>query len=144
VTSLSAHFTLEEAVLSQTASRLGIVNDPDLNTVRNMKQAALGMELVRLELGGLPININSWYRCPELNKAVGSKPSSDHITGFAIDFTCPKFGSPQKIVEAIKNSNIQFQQLIWEFDSWVHISFNGMKRQVLTIDRKGTRPYDMA
>ncbi len=49
MTALSAHFTLEEAVLSQTAARLGIPNDPDLNTVRNMKQAALGMELVRLE-----------------------------------------------------------------------------------------------
>lgn len=144
MSNLSAHFTLDEAILSQTASRLGIVNDPDLNTVRNMKQAALGMELVRLELGGLPININSWYRSPDLNHAVGSKPTSDHITGFAIDFTCPKFGSPRKIVEAIKSSNIQFQQLILEFPDnggWVHISFNGMKRQVLTIDSKGTREF---
>lgn len=141
MTALSAHFTLDEAILSQTAARLGIPNDPDLNTVRNMKQAALGMELVRLELGGLPININSWYRSQDLNHAVGSKPTSDHITGFAIDFTCPKYGSPEKIVRAIKASNIQYQQLIWEFASWVHISFNGMKRQTLTIDKDGTRVF---
>ena len=141
MTNLSAHFTLEEAVLSQTAARLGIPNDPDLNVVRNMKQAALGMELVRLELGGLPININSWFRSPEVNKAVGSKPTSAHVTGFAIDFTCPKFGPPRKIVEAIKASNIQYQQLILEFDSWVHIAFNGMKRQTLIIDKQGTREF---
>lgn len=141
MTALSAHFTLDEAVLSQTAARLGIANGPDLATVRNMKQAALGMELVRLELGGLPININSWYRSQDLNHAVGSKPTSDHITGFAIDFTCPKFGSPLRIVQAIKASNIQYQQLIWEFGSWVHISFNGFKRQTLVIDKNGTRVF---
>lgn len=141
MTTLSAHFTLDEAVLSQTAARLGIANDPDLATVRNMKQAALGMELVRLELGGLPININSWYRSQDLNHAVGSKPTSDHITGFAIDFTCPKFGSPLRIVQAIKASNIQYQQLIWEFGSWVHISFNGFKRQTLVIDKNGARVF---
>lgn len=141
MTQLSAHFTLEEAVLSQTASRLSINNDPPLDVVRNMKAAALGLELVRLELGGLPIHINSWYRCPALNQAVGSKPTSDHISGFAIDLTCPQFGSARDIVLAIKASNIQFQQLIWEFDSWAHISFNGMKRQVLTIDREGTREF---
>jgi putative chitinase len=92
-------------------------------------------------LGGLPININSWYRSQDLNHAVGSKPTSDHITGFAIDFTCPKFGDPRRIVEAIKASNIQFSQLIWEFSSWVHVSFNGSKRQVLTIDKDGTRVF---
>jgi len=142
MSNLSAHFTLAEATLSQTAARLGLENDPDLNVVRNMKTAALGMELVRLELGGLPININSWYRSPEVNKAVGSKPTSSHVTGFAIDFTCPKYGSPRKIVEAIKASNIKYQQLILEFpeSGWVHISFNGLKRETLIIDKNGARP----
>lgn len=143
MTQLSAHFSLAEATLSQTAARLGLENDPDLTVVRNMKHAALSMELVRLELGGLPININSWYRSPEVNKAVGSKPTSAHVTGFAIDFTCPKYGSPRKIVEAIKASNIQYQQLILEFPDnggWCHIAFNGMKRETLIIDKNGARP----
>jgi len=140
MTSLSAHFTLEEATLSQTAARLGIDNDPTLDVVLNMKQAALGMELVR-QLLGQPIHINSWFRCPELNKAVGSKPTSDHITGFAIDFTCPTFGTPEKIVREILKSNIDFKQVIYEFDSWVHIAFNGMQRQALVIDHDGTRVF---
>lgn len=140
MTSLSAHFTLEEATISQTAARLGIVNDPPLEVVLNMKQAALGMELVR-QLLGQPIHINSWYRCPELNTAVGSKMTSDHITGFAIDFTCPTYGTPETIVKAILASNIDFKQVIYEFDSWVHIAFNGMQRQALIMDKEGTRSF---
>ena len=140
MTSLSAHFTLEEATLSQKAARLGISNDPPLEVAMNMKQAALGMELVR-QLLGQPIHINSWYRCPYLNKAVGSKPTSDHLTGFAIDFTCPTYGTPEVIVKAILASNIDFKQVIYEFGSWVHISFNGMQRQALVIDKEGTRVF---
>ena len=137
---LSAHFSIEEATVSQTASRLGIDNDPPLDVVLNMKRAALGMEQVR-QLLGQPIHINSWYRCPELNKAVGSKPTSDHLTGFAIDFTCPTYGKPEQIVKAILASNIDFKQVIYEFNSWVHIAFNGMQRQALIIDKKGKRVF---
>jgi len=145
MTPLSAHFSLEEATTSQTASRLGIDNDPTLDVVLNMKQAALGMELVR-QLLGQPIHINSWYRCPELNKAVGSKPTSDHITGFAVDFTCPTFGTPEKIVREILKSNIDFKQVILEFvtptgGGWVHIAFNGMQRQALVINKDGVKVF---
>jgi len=145
-TPLSAHFTLEEALLSPTASRLGIDNDPTLDIVLNMKQAALGMELVRMELNSNPIHINSWYRCPHLNRAVGSKPTSDHVLGFAIDFTCPAYGDPRSIVKAIMASGLKFKQVIYEFgDSngggWVHIAFNGDQRQSLIIDKDGARQF---
>lgn len=137
---LSAHFSLEEAITSQTASRLGIDNDPPLDVVLNMKRAALGMEQVR-QLLGQPIHINSWFRCNALNAAVGSKPTSDHITGYAIDFTCPSYGTPEKIVKEILASNIDFKKVILEFGSWVHIAFNGMQRQALVIDKEGTRVF---
>jgi len=140
MTPLSAHFSLEEALVSQTAARLGISNDPPLDVVRNMKRAALGMELVR-QLLGQPIHVNSWYRSPELNKAVGGSPTSDHITGFAVDFTCPTYGKPEDIVRAIIKSTVDFKQVIYEFNSWVHISFNGMQRQALVIDRTGTKLF---
>lgn len=140
MTPLSAHFSLEEAITSQTASRLGIDNDPPLDAVLNMKRAALGMEQVR-QLLGQPIHINSWYRCNALNAAVGSKPTSDHVTGYAIDFTCPAYGTPDKVVKAILASDIDFKQVILEFNAWVHIAFNGMQRQALVIDKQGTRSY---
>lgn len=148
MTQLSAHFTLEEAIASQTAARLGITNDPPLEAVMNMKQAALGMEQVRMLLGGLPITVSSWYRCPELNKAVGSKPTSAHVSGFAVDFICPRFGSVDDIVKAIVGSNLQFDQVIKEFATngggWCHIAFNGMRKQALVIDAQGTREYASA
>jgi hypothetical protein len=64
----------------------------------------------------------------------------------AVDFTCPTYGSVDKIVRAIVNSPIQYDQLIREFDKhgggWVHISFSGTpKRQALIIDQDGTRAY---
>ena len=140
MTPLSAHFSLEEAITSQTAARLGIENDPPLDVVINMKRAALGMELVR-QLLGQPIHINSWYRSPELNKAVGGKSTSDHLSGFAIDFICPNYGKPDEIVRAITKSALNYKQVIYEFNSWVHISFNGMQRQALVIDKSGIKVF---
>jgi zinc D-Ala-D-Ala carboxypeptidase len=139
--SVSAHFSLEEVTHSQTAARLGIDNDLPLDLMPNVKKAALGMELVRLALNSNAIIVSSWYRCPELNAAVGSKNTSAHPTGFAIDFTCPTYGPPEKIVRDLMKSSVPFQQIIHEFDSWVHIAFNGDQKQALVIDHLGTRDF---
>jgi hypothetical protein len=141
MTPLSAHFSLEECVHSQTAARLGINNDLPIELMQNVKKAALGMELVRLELNSNAIIVSSWYRCPDLNKAVGSKPTSAHVTGMAIDFTCPTAGTPEQIVRALIKSKVPFQQVIHEFGTWVHIAFNGDDRQTLVIDNQGTRDF---
>lgn len=141
MTPLSAHFTLEEATASQTAARLGIDNTPSEQVIQNMKHAALQLELVRMELNSNAIHVSSWYRCPALNKAVGSKPTSAHLTGFAIDFTCPTYGTPERIVNKILGSKIDFDQCIYEYGKWVHISFDGNRKMALTIDNQGTRAF---
>lgn len=138
---LSAHFTLEEATISQTAARLGIDNTPPEAVIANMKEAALQLELVRMELNSNAIHINSWYRCPKLNAALGSKPTSAHLTGYAIDFTCPTFATPERIVTRLLASKVDFDQIIHEYNSWVHISFNGNRKQALVIDKDGTRAF---
>ncbi len=139
--SVSAHFSLEEVTHSQTAARLGIDNDLPMELMQNVKKAALGMELVRLALNSNMCIVSSWYRCQELNAAVGSKNTSAHTTGFAIDFTCPTAGTPEQIVRALIKSSVPFQQVIYEFGTWVHISFNGEARQALVIDHLGTREF---
>ena len=86
---------------------------------------ATGMEAVRTVLGGLPILVNSWYRSPAVNTAVGSKTNkSQHVKGEAVDFICPKYGSPLRICKelAAQVSFVNFDQLILEHN-WVHISF---------------------
>jgi len=134
---LSDHFSLEEATRSDTATRLGISNQPNAQQLENMKVAAIGMEKIR-ELLASPINVNSWIRLPEVNVAVGGSKVSSHMDGWAIDFTCKGFGTPLEVCKAIEKSNIKFDQMIYEFGDkgWTHISFAPeMRQQKLTIFR---------
>lgn len=136
---LTEHFTLAEFVESQTAARRAIDNTPPPHITTNLIALAHGLEQVRTLLGGKPIRISSGYRCPALNKAVGGARNSHHVDGIAADFTCPAYGPPMAICEAISASSIRFDQLILEFDAWVHISFAPTLRgQVLTV-RKAAR-----
>ena len=126
MTQLSEHFTLEEAVFSSTAMRLGIANNPDDATLAIMQTAAVQLEKVR-ELLGFPMHVDSWYRSEPLNTAVGGAGHSAHETGWAIDFICPDFGTPAKIAEAILGAGLVFDQIIME-GAWVHISFDPKAR----------------
>lgn len=124
---LSPNFTLSEFVASQTATRKGIDNTPSETVIQNLKTLANALEEVR-KLLGYPIFISSGYRCIQLNKAIGGSLTSDHVYGYAADFTCNKFGTPREIVKAIVKSGIKFDQLIDE-GGWTHISFSPKMRQ---------------
>lgn len=138
---LSPHFTLAEFVISETAARAGIDNDPPLEIVAALKRTAQGLEAVRVRLGGAPITVTSGYRCPALNAAIGGAKDSQHMRGEAADFICPRFGSPTEVATALRDSGIEYDQLIIEFGRWVHISFSAApRRQALIIDARGTRP----
>ena len=143
---LSPHFTLAEFTVSQMAERLGIDNDPPAELLPALRRTAQGLEAVRLRLGKwLPITITSGYRCLALNRALRSRDSSQHVKGEAADFICPRFGTPTEIVTALRDSGIEYDQLILEFASkgrgWVHISFaDNPRHMALEIDASGTRP----
>lgn len=129
---LTTHFTLDELVASSTATRLGIDNTPPPQIVAALGVTAAGLEQVRTLLGDKPMHIDSGYRCPALNAAVRGAKNSAHMSGYAVDFVCPGFGTPIEIVRAIQASPIHFDLLIQE-GTWVHISFApDMRRQVLT------------
>lgn len=141
---LSPNFTLKELTHSETAERLGLDNTPNEKVKANLVRLARILEDVRRVLGR-PIMVNSAYRSPAVNKAIGSKPTSQHCLGCAADIRVPGL-TPDDIVKAIIKTNIEYDQLIREFDSWVHISITNThtdkpRRQVLIIDRSGTRPY---
>ena len=129
---LTEHFTLEELLHSDDANQHGIDNTQISDQVRvNLQTLANGLEQVRA-LIGFPMNIDSGYRCPELNALVGGVPDSAHLTGFAADFVSPGYGAPIDIVNLIQSSQIKFDQAIQE-GSWVHISFApAMRQEVLT------------
>jgi hypothetical protein len=141
---LTPNFTLEELTSSETAVRLGLDNTPNEAAKANLVRLAKFLEEVRRILGR-PIMVNSAYRSPEVNKAIGSKSTSQHCIGCAADIRVPGL-TPNDIVNLVVKSNIEYDQLIREFDSWVHISIPNKfadkpRKQVLIIDKSGTRPY---
>jgi len=139
---LSSHFTLQEMTVSGLAARRGIDNTPPADVVARLRHTCQGLEAVRVRLGCAPIIVSSGYRCLELNRLLGSKDTSQHVLGEAADFICPGFGNPLTVATAIADdSGIEYDQLILEYDRWVHISFSARRRhEALVIDHTGTRP----
>ena len=118
---LSKYFDLEEFLVSESAARLGIDNRPGSGIHLRLERLAETMDEVRSLLGH-PVIITSGYRSEALNRAVGGVKTSDHIKGLAADFICPRFGPPAVVCRAIRDSEIQFRQLINEFNRWTHIA----------------------
>ena len=141
---LTPNFTLEELTNSETAVRLGLDNTPDEKVKANLVRLAKFLEEVRAILKR-PVMVNSAYRSIKVNEAIGSKATSQHCIGCAADIRVPGL-TPDNIVKEIIKTNLEYDQLIREFDSWVHISIpnnfaDKPRKQVLIIDKSGTRPY---
>jgi zinc D-Ala-D-Ala carboxypeptidase len=142
-TMLTPHFTLEEMTLSQNACRAGVSNHPSGQELENLTILAKRMEMVRTLLNNVPILVSSGYRCPEVNRMCGGSSTSAHCSGLACDFTAPGYGDPIAICHRLAEHQLelQYDQLIHEFNSWVHIGFTrgDPRMMALTIDNSGTR-----
>ena len=125
---ISKHISDKEGVYSRTALRLDIDNTPTKEHKQNMiKLAEEVFEPLRAYVGG-PIKINSFYRSPKLNKAIGGSTKSQHCNGQAIDID-DTFGrcTNAEMFGFIKK-HLDFDQIIWEFGNdknpnWVHVSY---------------------
>ena len=140
---MTPHFSLEEFTQSDTADRLGIDNDLPIELHDNARKTLEMMERIRFHIDA-PIIITSGYRCEALNRAIGSKPTSDHILAFAVDFKAPKAGKPYEIAKDLAGviDVIGIGQLILEFGSWVHVSLARPDKainRIITIDKTGVR-----
>lgn len=134
---LTPHFTLAEMTASQVANRDGLDNTPDSKTIANLVELCRTLEEVRA-LIGKPILITSGYRSKVLNRRVGGSPSSAHMLGLAADIIAVSL-TPGELARRIRDSDLAFDQLILEFDGWVHLGLakSRQRREVLTL-RKGT------
>jgi len=131
---LTEHFALAELIRSDTATRLGIDNTPTPHHLASLHVLAAHLESVRALLGH-PIIITSGYRSPALNRAVDGSATSSHCEGLAADFHVPGFGPDQAVAQAIADSALEFDQLIFEQarTHWVHLGAGErMRREVLS------------
>lgn len=140
---LTDHFTLEELTHSEVALRNGWDNTPPAATMDNLIRLAKFLEEVRKVTG--PLTVNSAYRSKLVNDKLGSKETSQHRTGCAADIRSSTH-SPKDLMKMIIDSEVQYDQLILEFNSWVHISIpnnpnENPRGQTLVIDNAGVRMY---
>ena len=148
---LTEHFTLEELTVSPTAKKLGLPNTPTAEHIENMKYCCEKiLEPVRTHFGK-PVQVNSSYRAPAVNKAVGGSKTSQHVNGQAIDFEIP--GIDNKTVADWVADNLEFDQVILEFytagdknSGWVHASIkkeggNRKQRLIATKSKAGGTVY---
>ncbi|MCS2321488.1 D-Ala-D-Ala carboxypeptidase family metallohydrolase [Bacteroides fragilis] len=129
------YFTLKELTRSATAEAKGIDNTPTPEVEKNLTLLVENVLDPLRKLSGKPITVNSGYRCPELNKAVGGSKTSDHVKGFAADITGGSKEENERLFYLIKY-NFNFKQLIDEKDfSWVHVSYDpsNLKNQILKL-----------
>lgn len=125
---LSEHFYLDEFTVSQTAIRNGIINEPDEFAINNLKALATNvLEPIRNRLGK-EIHISSGYRSHRVNKLIGGAANSQHVYGMAADISA-KGMTTEELYIFIKTSGIAFDQLIQEFDRWVHVSYSISKNR---------------
>ena len=139
---LTPHFTLDE--LTHTDHRQ-FDNTPNEAELENLKRLAAFLEEVKSALGGKPVMVNSAFRCKQVNDAVGSKDTSQHRIGCAVDFRVPQL-TPDEVVKTIIASGLPYDQVIREFDRWTHLSIPNTpdatpRKQALIIDKQGTRLY---
>lgn len=132
---LTPHFTLEEMTVTNT----GYDNTPSASVTVNLTLLASTLEAIRTLLGK-PITVTSAYRSTQVNNAVKGAAGSFHLEGLACDLRVAGM-TPYEVCKAIQDSDISYDKLILEFDSWCHIQVqkdsrkNRLERYTI---RKGT------
>jgi zinc D-Ala-D-Ala carboxypeptidase len=146
---LTNNFTLEELTKSETALRHNLDNTPTVEVVENLKTLAENVLQPVRDHFARGVKVNSGYRAPEVNAAVGGSKTSDHCKGMAADIEIP--GLPNAELAEWIEANLEYTQVILEFytqgipdSGWVHVSYDpaNLKKQSLTaIKREGKTVY---
>jgi hypothetical protein len=142
MTQLSTNFSLHELSKSETALRMGFDNTPDEEATENLRLLCEKVLQPVRDHYGKGVKVNSAYRSPESNAAVGGSKTSDHCKGMAADIEIPGVANAD-LAQWIMD-NLDYTQLILEFytpgipdSGWVHVSFdpNNLKKQELTATK---------
>lgn len=125
---ISKNFTLSELIRSEYGIRKNIPNTPTPEVVESLMNLCDSiLEPLRTAINK-PIHINSGYRNVRINKGIGGKPTSQHCKGEAVDIIVSGL-TVEEVFQKIITLNLPFDQLIQEFDAWVHISHKSGKNR---------------
>jgi len=136
---LSENFTLSEMTKSETALRHNLDNTPGDAEIANLKRLAERVLQPVRDHYKTGVKVNSGFRHPNVNAAVGGSKTSDHCQGQAADIEIPGVANADLAQWIV--SNVDFTQVILEFytpgvpdSGWVHVSYveGNLKKQVLT------------
>lgn len=129
-TQVMKYFTLDELTRSRTATRLGIDNTPTTEATACLKLLVEHVLDPLRQAWGRPIAVTSGYRCPQLNKAVGGVPGSQHLLGQAADIVA---GSPRdnaRLYKLLQQLRLPVDQAIDEHGhQWLHVSYGPRNRR---------------
>lgn len=140
---LTNNFSLKELTVSDTATRKGLDNTPNETAIANLKTLCEQILQPVRDHYGKSVKVNSGYRAPEVNAAVGGSKTSDHCKGQAADIEIN--GVANGDLAKYIAENFKFTQVILEFytqgipdSGWVHVSYdaNDLKCQTLTAVKK--------
>ena len=120
---LSKNFSLDEFTVSQAAERFGYNNTPSEEVISNLKELCVHVLQPLRDLVKVPVVITSGYRSPSVNAVIGGYYHSQHLEGKAADFLITSLTLPECFNQVYKN--LPFDQLIFEFGRWIHVSYNG-------------------
>ena len=138
---LSDHFTLGE--MTRSNSHPEVYNIPSHEAIANLKRVCGWLEVLRACSGG-PILINSGYRSPQLNKKIGGVPTSNHLTGCAVDIRVKDMEQLIRyasiLLDYADESHQQFDELLIENNRhgaiWLHFAVRPKenRRKILFIN----------
>lgn len=124
------YFTMKELVSSPTAESMGIDNIPPKDAENSLTKLAENVLAPLREAFGMPIYVNSGYRCAALNAAVGGVKGSQHIRGEAADITTGSKDGNVRLWRLLRKLKLPVDQAINEHDySWIHVSYSDRHRR---------------
>ena len=131
---MTKNFTIEELTRSSFAERNNILNAPNMEQLHNLRCLAWRLEFIRLLLGNYPVVVNSAFRSTEVNAGVFGSTTSSHLDGLAADIVPGNNRSMRENALAIRESSLEFDQIII-YKTFIHIGFDKrMRRQVIYRD----------
>lgn len=141
VTKLSPHFTLDELTASQTAIQRNIKNSPNKKELANLRRLCRTiLEPFRALVG--PLHVSSGFRSEALNRITSGVPNSQHRLGQAADIL-PINTELKTAYLKLVDSKIPFDQAIFEFGRWIHVSWNAKPRgqKLVAFKKTGKTVY---